>query len=46
MEWSASSDNSMRLYMSNGSTVQFDGFWERDRANPNPKPKPKPKPKP
>ena len=30
MEWSASSDNSMRLYMSNGSTVQFDGFWERD----------------
>ena len=27
---SASSDNSMRLHMSNGSTVQFDGFWERD----------------
>ncbi len=20
----------MRLFMSNGSTVQFDGFWERD----------------
>ena len=26
----ASSDNSLVLHMSNGSTLQFDGFWERD----------------
>ena len=27
---SASSDNSIILTMSNGSSVQFNGFWERD----------------
>ena len=32
MTWAAASDNSLVLTMSNGKTIQFDGFWERDEC--------------
>ena len=32
MTWAAASDNSLLLTLSNGATVQFDGFWERDEC--------------
>ena len=32
MTWTAASDNSLVLSLSNGARVQFDGFWERDEC--------------
>jgi serine/threonine protein kinase len=30
--WSAASDNSLLLVMSNGASIRLDGFWERDEC--------------
>ena len=32
LTWAAASDNSLVLTMTNGGTIQFDGFWERDEC--------------